>query len=104
MEVREAIGPLVISNVRKHNAMSRSMWLAFSSGIMALDENPAVRVIVVRGDGDSAFMSGADIGEFKNQRTSLSRGTTGLPGKATARVHRAVISFLESPFLTRHRH
>ncbi len=70
MEIRESVGHLVISNVRKYNAMTQAMWLAFTSGIRTLDANPAIRVIVVRGDGNDAFMSGADISQFGSRRTA----------------------------------
>jgi enoyl-CoA hydratase/carnithine racemase len=40
-------------------------------GVLALlDQDSAVRVIVVRGAGDKAFVSGADISEFGERRTS----------------------------------
>ena len=68
--VREGIGTLLISNPAKRNAMSKAMWAAFSSSMAALDADPEVRVIVVRGDGDLAFVSGADISQFEGQRNS----------------------------------
>lgn len=69
-EVKGAIGCLIISNPRKRNAMTKDMWGAFASGIAALDSDAGVRVIVVQGDGDIAFVSGADISQFEGQRAS----------------------------------
>lgn len=65
-----ATGTLVISNPARYNAMTKAMWEAFAAGIAALDADPAVRVIVVRGEGETAFISGADISQFDEQRRS----------------------------------
>ncbi|WP_020203742.1 MULTISPECIES: enoyl-CoA hydratase [Cupriavidus] len=59
-----AIGRIVFSNPSKYNAMSRDMWLALPEALDALDADPEIRLIVLEGDGDSAFVSGADISQF----------------------------------------
>jgi enoyl-CoA hydratase/carnithine racemase len=61
---------LVISNVARYNAMSLRMWQSLFSFVQQADQDPAVRVIVLRGDGDKAFVSGADISEFGHLRNS----------------------------------
>jgi len=61
-------GWIVFSNVAKHNAVSLGMWRALPDAVRALDDDRDVRVIVVTGDGDRAFISGADISEFAAQR------------------------------------
>jgi enoyl-CoA hydratase/carnithine racemase len=61
-------GWIVFSNVAKHNAVSYDMWRALPEAVRALDEHPDVRLIVVAGDGDKAFISGADISEFAAHR------------------------------------
>lgn len=63
-----ATGRIVFSNVEKHNAVSYDMWAALPGAVQMLDADPAVRLIVVSGDGDKAFISGADISEFAAQR------------------------------------
>jgi enoyl-CoA hydratase/carnithine racemase len=45
------------------------MWGALADAAEQLDANPAVRVIVLRGAGEVAFVSGADISEFESRRT-----------------------------------
>jgi enoyl-CoA hydratase len=59
---------IVFSNVAKHNAVSLGMWRALPDAVRALDADRDVRLIVVTGDGDKAFISGADISEFAAQR------------------------------------
>ncbi|MFM9970531.1 MAG: enoyl-CoA hydratase [Burkholderiales bacterium] len=63
-----AVGTLLFSNVARHNAMSYSMWHEFPERLQELDTDPNVRVIVLAGDGDKAFVSGADISQFKENR------------------------------------
>lgn len=67
-EVEGAVGRLVIDNPARRNALAYGMWLAIPAAIEALVAHPAVRVIVVRGAGDLAFVSGADISEFDTLR------------------------------------
>jgi enoyl-CoA hydratase/carnithine racemase len=45
------------------------MWRQLPIAARALDEDASVRVIVMRGAGDQAFVSGADISEFSKLRT-----------------------------------
>lgn len=64
-----AVGTVIMSNPDKFNAMTADMWRALPARIAELDADPAVRVIVLTGDGDRAFVSGADISQFGEQRT-----------------------------------
>jgi enoyl-CoA hydratase/carnithine racemase len=61
---------LLISNPARMNAMSRDMWMQLAEGIRAADADPAVRVIVLRGEGEKSFVSGADISQFEKMRGS----------------------------------
>ena len=64
-----AVGILQFSNPAKFNAMSHDMWRAVPPAIQAFDADPDVRVVVLEGAGDKAFVSGADISQFESQRT-----------------------------------
>ncbi|ODN68684.1 putative enoyl-CoA hydratase echA8 [Methylobrevis pamukkalensis] len=66
--IEEAVGWIVITNPKRHNAMSMRMWLDVPGAIARLEADPAVRVIVLRGAGSEAFVSGADISEFGTVR------------------------------------
>ncbi len=59
-----AIGTIIIENPARHNAVSREMWLAIPQAVAELSTHEDVRVIVLRGAGEGAFVSGADISEF----------------------------------------
>ena len=63
-----AVGSILFSNVARHNAMTYAMWHEFPERLHELDTDPAVRVIVLSGDGDKAFVSGADISQFQQNR------------------------------------
>jgi enoyl-CoA hydratase len=66
-----AIGWVVLDNPGRHNAMSVAMWEGLPGAIDALEADPAVRAIVLRGAGDAAFVSGADISQFEAVRDSV---------------------------------
>jgi enoyl-CoA hydratase/carnithine racemase len=63
-----AVATLLFSNPKKLNAMTYDMWRAVPARMAELDADPAVRVIVVAGDGEKAFISGADISQFESLR------------------------------------
>ena len=65
-----AIGRIVFNNPARHNAVSLEMWHALAQIMADFESDPAIRVIVVTGAGGKAFVSGADISEFKERRAS----------------------------------
>jgi len=64
------IGHLQFNRPQSKNAISAEMWLAIPQIIASLDENPAVRSIVLSGAGTDSFSAGADISEFSANRTN----------------------------------
>lgn len=62
------IGVVTIDNAPRRNAVTLAMWRAFPHAMAALEADNNVRVIVLRGAGDEAFVSGADISEFADVR------------------------------------
>ncbi len=66
------VGWLVIDNEAKRNALSLAMWKDMPKAVAQLSDDPAVRVIAVRGAGDKYFVAGADISEFEKTRSSAS--------------------------------
>jgi len=66
--VEAPVGWLVIDHPERRNAVSLSMWKALPALVAALDADPVVRVIVLAGGGEQAFVSGADIAEFAEVR------------------------------------
>jgi enoyl-CoA hydratase/carnithine racemase len=65
-----AIGRMTFNNPARHNAVSLDMWEGVARIIEDFDNDDRIRVIVVSGAGGKAFVSGADISEFKEKRNS----------------------------------
>jgi enoyl-CoA hydratase/carnithine racemase len=64
-----AVGWLVFNNPERRNAVSVDMWEAIPPALEAFDKDPEIRVVVLAGQGDKAFVSGADISQFEKQRS-----------------------------------
>ncbi len=65
-----AIGWLVFNNPERRNAVSLDMWEAIPRVLDDFGADPAIRVVVLTGAGDKAFVSGADISQFEKERSS----------------------------------
>lgn len=63
-----AIGRLIFNNPARHNAVSVEMWEGMADALELFEANDAIRVIVLEGAGNKAFISGADISQFEKQR------------------------------------
>src|SRR3954466_16038011 len=62
------VGVITFNNPDKRNAMSLEMWEGFGEALTALRDDAAVRVVIMIGAGDKAFVSGADISQFEKTR------------------------------------
>lgn len=66
--VSDGIGTVTFNNPAKRNAMSLDMWEGLAEALADLRDDPSVRVVVLTGAGDKAFVSGADISQFEQNR------------------------------------
>jgi enoyl-CoA hydratase len=64
----DGIGIVTFNNPEKRNAMSLDMWEGLGSALIELRDDPEVRVVILIGAGDKAFVSGADISQFEKTR------------------------------------
>lgn len=64
------IGWITFNNPARHNAVSVAMWEAIPQILDDYEADPEVRVVVLKGAGERAFVSGADISEFGERRNS----------------------------------
>jgi enoyl-CoA hydratase/carnithine racemase len=62
------IATVVFNRPRVRNAISLAMWQELGRVVQALAADDAVRALVFRGAGTTAFASGADISEFRENR------------------------------------
>lgn len=64
-----AIGWIVFDHPERRNAVSAEMWRQIPGAVEAFAKDDDVRVVVLRGAGEAAFVSGADISEFEERRS-----------------------------------
>src|ERR1700749_4028779 len=66
--VKDGVGILTFNNPEKRNAMSLEMWEGVGQVLTEFRDDPEVRVVILVGAGDKAFVSGADISQFEKTR------------------------------------
>src|SRR5512134_248539 len=65
-----AIGWVIFNNPEKRNAMSLEMYEATAAAMEGYAKDRDVRVVILKGAGEKAFISGADISQFKDRRSN----------------------------------
>lgn len=70
VHIEDQIGKITINRPDKNNAMNPESWAELGEAMEALNENDDVRVIVITGAGDKAFVAGADI-QWLHERKPL---------------------------------
>jgi enoyl-CoA hydratase/carnithine racemase len=95
-EVKGPIGWLIWDNPTKLNALSPGMYEDAVSVIADYAADPAVKVVVMRGAGRKAFISGADIKSFEMTRANAE--TTRLARERSAELRRKLLD-LEKPLI-----
>lgn len=73
VEHRDGVATLTLNRPQSHNAINMGMYQALPDVVAALDKDPEVKVVVVRGAGEKSFASGADITEFERERASAAK-------------------------------
>jgi enoyl-CoA hydratase/carnithine racemase len=69
IEKQGALGWMLFDHPERHNAITQEMWRQIPAAARQLAADDDVRVVILRGAGDAAFISGADISEFERNRT-----------------------------------
>ena len=64
LELEKGIATIFINRPEKLNALNRATIQELHDSLKLADENPDVRVIIITGSGEKAFVAGADIAEF----------------------------------------
>ena len=70
VENKGPVGWITFNQPEKRNAVSIDMWEAIPGALERFAADPEVRVIALKGAGDKAFVSGADISQFEKDRSS----------------------------------
>ncbi|MEL1255582.1 enoyl-CoA hydratase-related protein [Flavobacterium sp. DGU38] len=66
ISIEEKIATVTINRPEKLNALNKATISDLSKAIKLLSKNEEVRVIILTGSGEKAFVAGADISEFAN--------------------------------------
>ncbi|MBI4083177.1 MAG: enoyl-CoA hydratase/isomerase family protein [Candidatus Lambdaproteobacteria bacterium] len=69
-EKQGTIGWVTFDHPERLNAVTQDMWVALGELLEVYERDDAVRVVVLKGAGDRAFVSGADISKFGATRAS----------------------------------
>jgi enoyl-CoA hydratase/carnithine racemase len=69
-EASDGVGTITFNQPEKRNAMSVEMWDGLVGILDDWAPDPAIRVVVLTGAGDKAFVSGADISQFEQSRSN----------------------------------
>src|SRR3984885_10584252 len=95
-EAKGPIGWLIFDNPSKRNALSPGMAEDALTVIETYAADPAIKVVVMRGAGRKAFISGADIKSF--DKTRASSETARLAREASAQLRHRMLN-LEKPMI-----
>ena len=65
------VGYLIFNNPERHNAVSLEMWETVARVLKDFEQDKEIGVVVLTGAGGKAFVSGADISKFEDERATL---------------------------------
>jgi enoyl-CoA hydratase len=91
--VDDGVGWIVFNNTEKHNAMTSDMLAGLAVACDHFAKDPEVRTVVLRGAGEKAFISGADIGQLDSGEMGGSRPARGEAGLTSG------LAAIEKPIL-----
>jgi enoyl-CoA hydratase len=66
VSAENGIGQITINRPSKLNALNIATIQELHDGLESFDSDPEIRVIIITGEGEKAFVAGADISEFAN--------------------------------------
>jgi enoyl-CoA hydratase/carnithine racemase len=87
-DCRNGIAYVTINRPEKLNALNRKVMEELLDCFQALQKNDDVRVVILTGSGEKAFVAGADINELAKQ--------TPAEGKETSRFGQQVLDLIEN--------
>lgn len=85
------VGTMTFNNPERHNAVSFEMWEKVGTIMEDFAKDPDIRVVVLTGAGGKAFVSGADISKFGDERGTMDAQNR--YNATTERVYKAVSNF-----------
>ena len=89
IEKQDNIAIVTINRTEKLNALNKATIQELHEGFNSLNEDKSVKVIIITGSGEKAFVAGADISEFAN--FSVENG-----GKLAAKGQELLFDFVQN--------
>jgi enoyl-CoA hydratase/carnithine racemase len=65
VEIKGSLAQIFFDHPAARNAMTQEMYEQLRSICLDLNQNPKIRVVILRGIGGKSFVSGSDIAQFK---------------------------------------
>jgi enoyl-CoA hydratase len=87
---------ITFNQPEKRNAVSQEMWVLLAKYVEDCAKDDGIRVVVLRGAGDKAFVAGADISQFREKRRNMADEEE--YRRISARGHEA-LETLEKPLM-----
>ncbi len=75
-EIEGAIAKLTINRPDKRNAVDNATVEEIDQALAQVEKNPGIRVLILTGAGEKAFVAGADIHELDKRDTLRGRSET----------------------------
>jgi enoyl-CoA hydratase/carnithine racemase len=99
MEKDGPIGWIIFNQPEKRNAVSQEMWQMIPDMVRDLEEDDHIRVIILRGAGEQAFVAGADISQFKDRRRNMDdelayRRISGRGSQSLAHIQKPLLAMI----------
>lgn len=76
LEIEGAIAVLTINRPEKRNAVNNQTVEDIDAALEKIEKNPDLRVLILTGAGDKAFVAGADVNELARRDTLSGRSET----------------------------
>lgn len=73
LEVAAGVARLTFDHARRMNAISVAMWRSLPGLLDRVEEDRAIRVLILQGAGDRAFCTGNDTSEFETIRADAAQ-------------------------------
>lgn len=73
VDVSADIATVTFNRPEVRNAITYAMWRQIPNIVSDLEKDSRVRVVVIRGAGEKAFIAGADISQFEEVRSDMER-------------------------------
>jgi len=86
VDIRSGVCTLTVNRPDKLNALNRQTLLDLDAAFLRAERDDSIRVLVLTGAGDRAFVAGADIGEIRDLSAVDARAFSALGQRVMSRI------------------